>query len=264
MFRLLGFTGVRPSGAGKHRVNRKSRFRKTEQCPRSETAAPAASFDKPLTDGACAPLLNDSTDGLRRTTALGRALGCGLVLALAACGTVSLAVGWRWPGLAGDGLAAGDPLARSRVDLGPRRRLGCRRQGLGPLRWQCLVQVRRGWRKRSGDRGAPASCPVGQRARRSVGGGSAQPSCPLGWHEMDGVGRLRHGRVRLRCGLGHGSQRRLGFRRTHSAYGNCPAATSRSRRACRTLSSATTTMLSASRARRSASTTSMFVVAPAW
>jgi hypothetical protein len=47
-------------------------------------------------------------------------------------------------------------------------------------------------------------------------------------------------------------------------YGNWPAATNKSTRAWRTVSSAMTTALSASRARRSASMTSMLVVAPAW
>jgi hypothetical protein len=48
MFLLLVVAGVRPSGAGNHKVNRKSSSQETGQRPRSETAAPAASFNKPL------------------------------------------------------------------------------------------------------------------------------------------------------------------------------------------------------------------------
>jgi hypothetical protein len=40
MFHLLVFAGVRPSGAGNHKVNHKT--------SNSETAAPAAWFNKPL------------------------------------------------------------------------------------------------------------------------------------------------------------------------------------------------------------------------
>jgi len=42
------FAGARPSGAGKHRVNRKPLSQREEPRPRSETAAPAASFNKAL------------------------------------------------------------------------------------------------------------------------------------------------------------------------------------------------------------------------
>jgi hypothetical protein len=43
MFNLLVFAGVRPSGAGNHKVNHTT--------SNSETAAPAAWFNKPLQRG---------------------------------------------------------------------------------------------------------------------------------------------------------------------------------------------------------------------